>query len=230
MGILAVLIFPLPAFLLDLLLAVSIIISVLIMMTGPVHRQSARIHRLPDPAARRDAAAARPEPRLDPPDPRPRPRGHGGGRPRHRGVRQLRDGRQLRHRDHRVRDPDHRELRRDHEGLGPHRRGRRPLHPRRDAGQADGHRRRPLGRPDRREGGQGPPRGPGGGILVLRRHGRCLEVRPRRRDRGPADHLHQRDRRHHHRRRAAGHAASATRPRPTPCSPSATAWPRRCRR
>nr|WP_156630244.1 flagellar biosynthesis protein FlhA [Methylobacterium sp. Leaf112] len=34
MGILTVLIFPLPAFLLDLLLAVSIIISVLIMMTG----------------------------------------------------------------------------------------------------------------------------------------------------------------------------------------------------
>ena len=34
MGILVVLIFPLPAFLLDLLLAVSIIISVLIMMTG----------------------------------------------------------------------------------------------------------------------------------------------------------------------------------------------------
>ncbi len=34
MGILAVLIFPLPAVLLDLLLAVSIIMSVLIMMTG----------------------------------------------------------------------------------------------------------------------------------------------------------------------------------------------------
>jgi flagellar biosynthesis protein FlhA len=34
MGILVVLIFPLPAVLLDLLLAVSIILSVLIMMTG----------------------------------------------------------------------------------------------------------------------------------------------------------------------------------------------------
>ncbi|WP_204316074.1 FHIPEP family type III secretion protein, partial [Serratia marcescens] len=34
MGILTVLIFPLPAILLDLLLAVSIIMSVLIMMTG----------------------------------------------------------------------------------------------------------------------------------------------------------------------------------------------------
>ena len=80
--------------------------------------------------------------------------GHEGtrrGRPRHRGLRQLRDGRQFRHRDHRVRDPDDRELRRHHQGFGPHRRSRGALHPRRHARQADGDRRRPLRRPDRRE-------------------------------------------------------------------------------
>ena len=80
--------------------------------------------------------------------------GHRGRRPRHRGVRQLRHGRQFRHRHHRLRDPDHRELHRHHQGLGPHRRSRGALHPRRHARQADGDRRRPLGRPDRRAGGQ----------------------------------------------------------------------------
>ena len=42
-------------------------------------------------------------------------------------------------------------------------------------------------------------------IEFLRRHGRRLEVRPRRRDRGPHDRCDQRRRRHHHRRRAKRH-------------------------
>ena len=50
-------------------------------------------------------------------------------------------------------DPDHGQFRGHHQGRHAHRRSRRPLHPRRHPRQADGDRRRPLRRPDRREGG-----------------------------------------------------------------------------
>ena len=53
--------------------------------------------------------------------------------------------------------PGDRELRRHHQGLGPHRRGRGALLPGRHARQADGDRRRPLGRPDRRGDGARAP-------------------------------------------------------------------------
>ena len=66
MGILTVLIFPLPAFLLDLLLAVSIIISVLIMMTGLFIDNPLEFTVFPTPAPRGHAAAPRPQPRLPP--------------------------------------------------------------------------------------------------------------------------------------------------------------------
>jgi hypothetical protein len=64
---------------------------------------------------------------------------------------------QLRHRADRLRHPGDRQLRGHHQGLGPHRRGRGALLPRCHAGQADGDRRRPLGRPHRR--GHGARRG-----------------------------------------------------------------------
>ena len=54
------------------------------------------------------------------------------------------------------------------------------------------------------------PQGAGGRKRLLRRHGRRLEVRARRRHRRPAHRLHQRHRRHHHRHRPAGHDASPT--------------------
>ena len=57
-----------------------------------------------------------------------------------------------------VRDPAGGELHGHHQGLRPHRRGRRAVQPRCDARQADGDRRRPLRRPDRREGSAPPPR------------------------------------------------------------------------
>ncbi len=97
----------------------------------------------------------------------------------------------------------HRELRGHHQGFGPHRRSRGALSPRRDARQADGDRRRSQRRPDRREGGARAPQGAGGRKRLLRRDGRRLEIRARRRHRGPARRLHQHHRRHHHRRRAA---------------------------
>ena len=56
------------------------------------------------------------------------------------------------------------------------------------------------------------PQGAGGRKRLLRRHGRRLEIRPRRRHRRPADRLHQRHRRHHHRRRPAGHELWRRRP------------------
>ena len=81
----------------------------------------------------------------------------------------------------------HRELHRHHQGLRPHRRGVGALHPRRHARQADGDRRRPLRRPDRREATRAqPPQGAGGREQLLRRDGRRRQVRARRRHRRPA--------------------------------------------
>jgi flagellar biosynthesis protein FlhA len=79
------------------------------------------------------------------------------------------------------------------------------LHPRRHARQADGHRRRPQCRPDRRGRGPQAPRRdrPGGGLLRL--DGRRLEVRPRRCHGRHHDPLHQHPRRPHRRRAAARH-------------------------
>ena len=127
-------------------------------------------------------------------------------------------------------DPDRHPVRRHHQRCRPRRRGRRPLHPRRDARQADGDRRRPQRRPHRR--GRGPPaprRGRRRGRL-LRRDGRCLEVRQGRRDRRHRHHADQPDRRLRDRHRARRACRSARRSRPTACSPSATAWSRRSRR
>ena len=170
---------------------------------GAVHPGAAGILLVPDRAVDRDHAAAVAQPRLDAADPFARSRGNGRRRPRHRGVRQFRDGRQFRDRDYRLRDPGDRQFRRHHQGLGTHRRSGGALPPRRHAGQADGDRRRPLRRPDRREDRKGPPQGAGGRKRLLRRHGRRLEIRARRRGRGTAGGVHQHHRRHHHRRRAA---------------------------
>ena len=57
-----------------------------------------------------------------------------------------------------------------------------------------------------------PPQAARGRKRVLRRDGRRLEVRARRRDRRPAGRLHQHHRRHDHRHRAAGPAVRRGRP------------------
>ena len=62
-----------------------------------------------------------------------------------------------------------------------------------------------------------PPRGNHPAGRLLRRHGRCQQVRPRRRHRRHRHHAHQHRRRPDHRRRRARHAA---RPRRPACSPS----------
>ena len=83
--------------------------------------------------------------------------------------------------------------------------------------------------PDRRgDRARAAPRARGGERL-LRRHGRCRQVRARRRDRRPADHRDQPGRRPPDRRGADGRVASARPRTPTRCSPSATGWSRRSR-
>ncbi len=203
--ILVVLILPLPSLVLDLFLAISITLSILILMTSlfiqtPLEFSAFPTILLISTMLRLSLNLASTRLILVEGS-----RGHGGGRPRHRSLRQLRDGRQFRHRHHRLRHPGHRELRRHHQGFGPHRRSRGALPPGRHARQADGDRRRSVGRPDRREDRQGAPQGAGGRKRLLRRHGRRLEIRARRRRRRPAHRVHQHRRRHHHRRGAAGH-------------------------
>jgi flagellar biosynthesis protein FlhA len=72
-AIIGMLILPLPPFLLDFMLAISITLSVLILMTALLIREAARILRLPDRPAARDAAAPGAQHRNHSPDPRPRP-------------------------------------------------------------------------------------------------------------------------------------------------------------
>ena len=76
MTILVVLILPLPAILLDLFLAISIILSVLILMTALFIHAPLEFSAFPDRAAHRHDAAALAQPRLHAPDPGARARGH----------------------------------------------------------------------------------------------------------------------------------------------------------
>ena len=151
--ILVVLILPLPPLLLDLALAISIILSVLILMTAlfihtplefsafPTVLLISTMLRLALNLASTRLILAH---------------GHEGTHAAGHVIEAFGNfvmARQLRHRHHRLHHPGDRELRRHHQGLRPHRRGRGALPPRRHARQADGDRRRPLRRPDRRDRG-----------------------------------------------------------------------------
>ena len=151
--ILVVLILPLPPLLLDLALAISIILSVLILMTAlfihtplefsafPTVLLISTMLRLALNLASTRLILAH---------------GHEGTHAAGHVIEAFGNfvmARQFRHRHHRLHHPGHRELRRHHQGLRPHRRSRGALQPRRHARQADGDRRRPFRRPDRRERG-----------------------------------------------------------------------------
>ena len=69
---------------------------------------------------------------------------------------------------------------------------------------------------DETDGAQA-PQGPRRRKRLLRRHGRRLQVRARRRHRRPADHLHQRHRRHDHRHRCSRACPSRRPAAPTRC-------------
>ena len=178
---------PLPTLLLDLGLALSITAACPGADGGAVPQPPARLLQLPHAAAADHPAAPVAQRRGHPPDPVARQRGPARRRPRRRGVRRLPDGRRRGDRADHLLDPAGGELHGHHQGLRPHRRGRRAVQPGCDARQADGDRRRPVRRHDRREGGAPSPPRTRGGKQLLRRDGRRGEVRPRRRDRG-ADH------------------------------------------
>jgi hypothetical protein len=149
-AILVVLILPMPRLLLDLLLAVSITFSVLVLLTSLFIEKPLEFSAFPAVlliATMLRLALNLASTRLILAE------GQLGGRTGDRGVRQLHHAGQLRDRPDRVRDPGDRELRGDHQGLGPHRGGLGALLAGRHARQADGDRRRSVGGTDRRAGG-----------------------------------------------------------------------------
>ena len=187
MFILVVLILPMPAIMLDFLLAISITFSVLVMMTALFIKTPLEFSSFPTIlliATMMRLALNLASTRLILSE---GPHRHRRRRRGHRGLRRLRDGRQPRHRADRLRDPRDRELRRHHQGVGPHRGGR---------GRASRSIRCPASRwrstPDlsaglidekeakqRRETLENES-------SLLRRHGRRVQVRARRRGRGAA--------------------------------------------
>ncbi len=162
---------------------------------GDVRQQAARLRGVPGGDPGRDAVPARAERQRHPVGAARRLRRQGD-----RHLRPLRHRRLAGRGHHRVLDPRGHPVRGHHQRRRPRRRGRGPLHPRRDARQADGDRRRPQRRPDRRRRGAATPCGGGRRGRLLRRDGRRLEVRQGRRDRGDRDHPGQPARRVHRRR------------------------------
>ena len=129
--------------------------------------------------------------------------------PRDRSVRQIRDRRQLRRRHRGVRDPRGHQLHGRDEGRGPRVGSHGAVHVGRHARQADGDRRRLERGPHHAGAGRRPARRGGPGGRLLRRDGRRQQVRARRRGRRHSDsrdqhHRRSRDRsdgpRHVHRR------------------------------
>ncbi len=106
-------------------------------------------------------------------------------------------------------------------------RGLRALHPGRDAGQADVHRRRPARGGHRPGAGARAAARPRARVADVRRDGRRDEVREGRRHRRPGHRRGEPPGRHLHRRAAERDDAGRGGLAPTRSSPSATAWSRR---
>ena len=151
-AIVAMMILPLPAWLIDLLVAVNIAIGLVLLLLGDLHRVAARVLGVPERAADDHAVPAVAVDRDDAHDPARRPR-----RPHHRHLRQGGGRRQPGGRAGGV--PDHHggAVHRHRQGRRARGRGRRALLARRDAGQAAVDRLRPALGPDRQGRGQAPP-------------------------------------------------------------------------
>ena len=204
MAIIVVLILPMPPLLLDVLLAVSIVFSVLILMTALFIQKPLEFIVLPDRAADRHHAAAGAQPRHDPPDPRPRPTGTDAaghvieafGKFVMRGnfvigvvvfaILVIVNFIVITKGSGRIAEVAARF------NLDAMPGKQMAIDADLSAGLID--------EDDR----QAAPRGPRAGERLLRQHGRRLQVRARRRHRRPAHHLHQHHRRHDHRHDAAG--------------------------
>ncbi len=199
-GIVVMMVVPLPPPLIDLLLVSNIALAVLALAREHVDPPRPRLLDLPVVPPHRDALPARAQRVGHPPRAPARIRGQGD-----RVVRSLRRRRIRRRRPrdlpHPHRDPVHR----DHQRCRTRRRGRGSVHPRRHARKADGDRRRPQLRPHRRDRSEAPPQGDRRRSRLLRRDGRCVEVREGRRDRRHRDRDDQPHRRVRDRRVAEAH-------------------------
>ena len=223
-GIILLLVVPLPAMLLDGLIVLNIGLSILVLMVAmyvtrplefsifPALLLVMTLFRLGLNVASTRLVLLR--------------RLRRGGRGRLRRVRHRRLARRRpRHLPHPRRHP----VRGHHQRCDAGGRGGRPVHPGRAARQADGHRRGPQLRPHRRGHRPPPARGGLGRGRLLRRHGRCVEVRQGRRDRLASSSPSSTWSAASASAWPSAASAGARRCRPTRCSPSATAWSPRCR-
>ena len=202
-GVVAVvllLVVPLPAFLLDLLIAFNITLALVVLLVAISVKRPLDFSVFPSLLLVAtllrlglNVAATRLVLRD----------GYAGQR--HRLLRPLRRRRLAGHRPGHLPDPHRHPVRRHHQRCRPRRRGRRALHPGRDARQADGDRRGPELRPDRRARGPPPPRRGRRRGRLLRRDGRWQQVRQGRRHRRHRDHGHQPGRRLRDRHAPARH-------------------------
>ena len=198
-AIVFILVLPLPTWMIDALLSLSIAHRGADHHADLEHQEADRLQRLPHAAAFRHALPPRPQHRDDARDPHPGRRGQP-----HQRLRPIRRAGQLRHRPGDLHHPDDHQFHRHHQGRGPRRGSFRALHPGRHARQADEHRCRPQRRHHLRARGARPPQSHREGSRLLRRDGRREQVRPRRRHGGRAHHRHQPHRRLRHRHRADG--------------------------
>ncbi len=149
---------PVPSLVLDLFLATSVTLGVIVLLSRPLHPQAGAVLGLPHTAADSDPVAHLAQYRQQPPHPAARQRRHRRGRARDRGLRAVRGGRQLRGGLRDFPGLDRHSVSGHQPRRGAHRRSGRALHLGRSARQADGHRRGHERRPDRRSPGARPPR------------------------------------------------------------------------
>ena len=176
---------------LDMLFTFNIALSIVIMMSVFYVSRPVEFGVFPTVLLRRNPVAPRAERCLHARCASPRPQRSGSRGPRDPSVRRIRDRRQLRGRCGRVRHSDHHQLRGRHQGLGPYLGSQCPIHLGLHARQADGHRRRSECRPHHAGRGTRTSRRRSRGSGLLRLHGRCQQVRPRRCRRGHPDYGHQ---------------------------------------
>ena len=178
-AILVVLILPLPRWLLDFALAFSIMISVLILMTALFVERPLDFNAFPTVlllATMIRLSLNLASTRLILSD------GHEGTQAAGKVIEAFGGfvmGGELRHRNYCVCDLGDRELCRHYQRFRPYCRSVGTVFVGRHARQADGHRRRSIVRSDRRGNRQKTPQRPRRRKRVLRRHGRCRQVRAR---------------------------------------------------
>ena len=188
MAVIAMMILPMPAWILDLGLAASFALAILIFTITLFIQRPLDFSSFPTILLASPDAAAVAERLVDQADHRAGAHRHQGRRARDRGLRHVHHGRVGVPRAGDLRRALDRQLHRHHQGRGADGRGRGALRARRDAGQAARHRQRHGGGRDLPRRGARAAADRAGGDDVLRLARRRLEVRQGRRGRGAADH------------------------------------------